>query len=182
MQITRTQSFQPKFKAQFSKDEETKKILTAHNNQYQVYDTYWAISALNNIDSNDSISLKYISSKNKNLKDVFRVKNERTGAFVDIFSDFKNNLFNNIGFVIHNTTSPQYKKLFGKSKLIKHSKCDEDLDELSGANKIHKEIAQLYLKNCDLETEIYRNTRKIRELDKQEQKARLDYVQNLIDQ
>lgn len=181
MQINRIQSFQPKFQAQFSKDEETKKILKSYNNQYHLYETFWTISELNNIDSNDSISLKRLPKKNENGEVIHRVKNERTGAFVDVTSDARHNLVSVMGGLLCNPTTPEYKKLFGKSGLKKYGRLGADLDELSGANKINKEIAKLYLKNSDLETEIYRNTRKIRQLDAQELKVRLDYVQNLID-
>lgn len=181
MQITGIQPFQPNFKAQFSKDKETKRILTLHNNIYQVHDTYWAISALNNIATNDSISLKRVSKKNKNQQEVYRIKNERTEAFIDVASDFRHNLLNTIGCIAQNPTTPEYKKLFGKSALVRYGESDENLDELSGANKIDREITKLYLKNSDLETEIYRNTREIRKLDKQKLEARHDYVQNLID-
>lgn len=181
MQITRVQPFQPKFQAQYSKDEETKKILKSYNNPYHVDDVYWSISDLNNIDSEDSISLKQISKKNKNREVVHRVKNERTGAFIDVSSDTRNNLLYNIGWFFRNPTTPEYKKLFGKSELIKYGIRDENLDKLSGADKIDEEIRNLYLKNYELEGEIDQNNRKMQNLRMKEQKIRQDYVQNLIE-
>lgn len=189
MQINRVQSFQPRFQAQFSKDENTKQVLKRHLKDIQsIYNT---MSVLDKINSKDSISLQDTDTY---IKDGYnfkqRVKNESTGGQIEVVSDVEIPLFAYLERIFMNPDSQEYKKLFGNSKLSESitqdpvAYCKNSrtmLDKLSGAEEIEEKIETLYNEDQELIKQLKQNENVRSNLSKQQDKLRKDYVQALID-
>lgn len=197
MKINYLTNFSPAFKAQFANDPETQMILKRNTRKHSegLPAVYTSLKLLNEIETNDSISLKEDYEANEKEvgfeKSHFIVKNENTGSKISIVADYYKSMIQQLNAIIFDHTTAQHNQLFENSKPIKsygkfYSIQDYNRYQLerftkeSGDDLIKDKIVKLSQENNELKQKIELNDKKIDKLFDKQLETRSRYVRSLL--
>lgn len=180
------QSFRPAFKAHFSKDRETQKILyeitennISLNNEYTSLDNlYIANNLLKQIEPDDTISLSLNEKETVPYeKAQYILKNENNGAKIKLDVKFGGSLSMILSKLFFSQKHPLHMKLFGNKgneKPVKdldfngfgHAQAEyhEDLLDKTKEHLVKNRIENIRKNNELLQAEIKKNNKEIKKL------------------